>query len=201
MKLKTAYDVGALPHAEHPMPQAQRESWLNLNGKWEFCKIDAAGNKSFEGEILVPFSPETLNSGVADGFVLERGAKMRYFRTITIDKTMLRGKTVLHFGAVDSSCEVFFNGTSVGTHRGGFTAFALDVTDACRKGENTIEVIVCDEATRNGGARGKQSDNRGGIWYTPQSGIWQTVWLESMPKKHIGEIKITPNASKKTVKI
>ena len=201
MKLKTAYEVGALPHAEHPMPQARRESWLCLNGKWEFCKIDAAGNKSHEGEILVPFSPETLNSGIDEEFVLERGSKMRYFRTVTLDKSLLRGRTVLHFGAVDSECEVYFNGARVGVHRGGFTSFSVDVSDVCRKGENTLEVIVRDEATRNGGARGKQSDKRGGIWYTPQSGIWQTVWLESMPKKYIGDIKITPNVAKKTVKI
>ncbi len=201
MKLKTAYEVGALPHAEHPMPQARRESWLCLNGKWEFCKIDAAGNKSHEGEILVPFSPETLNSGIDEEFVLERGSKMRYFRTVTLDKSLLRGRTVLHFGAVDSECEVYFNGARVGVHRGGFTSFSVDVSDVCRKGENTLEVIVRDEATRNGGARGKQSDKRGGIWYTPQSGIWQTVWLESMPKKYIGDIKIIPNVAKKTVKI
>ncbi|MBR2464405.1 MAG: glycoside hydrolase family 2 [Clostridia bacterium] len=193
--------MGEVPHSEHPMPQAAREHWLNLNGKWEFCKIDAAGNKSFEGEILVPFSPETLNSGVDEGFVLERGAHLCYSRTVMLDKSMLQGTTVLRFGAVDSSCEVFFNGTRVGAHRGGFTAFSFDVTDVCRKGENTLEVIVFDEATRNGGARGKQSDTRGGIWYTPQSGIWQTVWLESMPKKHIRNLKITPDAMKKTVKI
>ena len=201
MKLKTAYSIGDVPHSEHPLPQAAREHWLNLNGKWEFCKIDAAGNKSFEGEILVPFSPETLNSGIGEGFVLERGASLCYSRTVMLDKSMLQGKTLLHFGAVDSSCEVFFNGTRVGAHRGGFTSFSFDVTDVCRKGENTVEVIVRDEATRNGGARGKQSDTRGGIWYTPQSGIWQTVWLESMPKKHIQNLKITPNATKKTVKI
>lgn len=201
MRLKTAYAVGDIPHSEHPTPQAMRESWLNLNGKWEFCKIDAAENKSFEGEILVPFSPETLNSGIGEDFVLERGSRLRYFRTVSLDKSMLQGTTLLHFGAVDSECEVFFNGARVGAHRGGFTPFTLDVTEVAHKGENTLEVIVRDEATRNGGARGKQSDTRGGIWYTPQSGIWQTVWMESMPKKYIKSFKITPNAMEKTVKI
>ncbi len=201
MRLQTAYHVGEVPHAAHPLPQAAREHWLCLNGKWEFCKIDAAGNRSYEGEILVPFSPETLNSGIAEGFVLERGARLRYFRTVMLDRSMLQGTTLLHFGAVDSECEVFFNGTRVGGHCGGFTAFTLDVSETAKKGENTVEVIVLDEATRNGGARGKQSDMRGGIWYTPQSGIWQTVWLESMPKKHIKNLKITPNAIEKTVKI
>lgn len=201
MKLKTAYTVGDIPHSDHPMPQAARENWLSLNGKWQFCKIDAAGNKSHEGEILVPFSPETLNSGIDGDFALERGEKLWYFRTVMLDKSMLQGTTLLHFGAVDSECEVLFNGIPVGSHRGGFTAFSFDVSHLAKKGENTIEVWVTDEATRNGGARGKQSDKRGGIWYTPQSGIWQTVWLESMPKKHIRNLKITPNAEKKTVKI
>lgn len=200
-RLRTAFEVGELPHAEHPMPQAVREHWLSLNGLWDFCKIDAAANVSHEGKILVPFSPETLHSGVAEDFVLERGAKMRYFRTVTLDKSLLQGTTLLHFGAVDSECEVLVNGIAVGTHRGGFTPFTFDVSDCVKKGENTLEVIVRDEATRNGGARGKQSDHRGGIWYTPQSGIWQTVWLESAPKKYIENFKITPDAFKKTVKV
>ena len=201
MRLKTAYSVGEIPHNVHPLPQAARENWLNLNGKWNFCKIDAAGNKSYEGEILVPFSPETENSGIAEGFSLERGESLCYSRTVLLDKSMLQGTTLLHFGAVDSECEVIFNGTSVGSHRGGFTAFSFDVSALAQRGENTLEVRVRDEATRNGGARGKHSDTRGGIWYTPQSGIWQTVWLESMPKKHIRDLRITPNAAAKTVRI
>ncbi len=201
MRMKTAYTVGKIPHSEHPMPQAARENWLNLNGKWNFCKIDAVGNKSYEGEILVPFSPETENSGITEGFSLARGDCLWYSRTFLLDKSMLQGTTLLHFGAVDSECEVVFNGKPLGSHRGGFTAFSFDVSELAKKGENTIEVRVMDEATRNGGARGKQSDTRGGIWYTPQSGIWQTVWLESMPKKHIKNLKITPNAAAKTVTI
>ena len=138
IRLKTRYELGALPHAEHPMPQAMREDWLNLNGEWDFCKIDAAGNRSHEGKIIVPFSPETVNSGIGEGFVLERGAKLRYFRTVTVDKSLLQGTTLLHFGAVDSACEVYLNGTLVGTHRGGFTPFTLNVSDHIKKGENTV---------------------------------------------------------------
>ena len=201
VRLKTPYEIGALPHAEHPMPQAAREDWLCLNGEWDFCKIDAVGNVSHEGKILVPFSPETVLSGIAEDFVLERGAKMRYSRTVSLDKSLVRGTTLLHFGAVDSECAVYVNGALVGKHRGGFTSFCFDVSEQVKKGENRIEVIVRDEATRNGGARGKQSDTRGGIWYTPQSGIWQTVWLESMPKKYIESFKITPNAFEKTVTV
>lgn len=201
IRLKTPYTVGDIPHSEHPAPQCARENWMTLNGRWEFCKIDAAGNRFYEGEILVPFSPESLLSGIEEGFSLARGEKLRYFRTVCVDRSLLQGKTLLHFGAVDSECEVFVNGISVGTHRGGFTAFSFDVSEVLHKGENTVEVLVTDEATRNGFARGKQSDTRGGIWYTPQSGIWQSVWLESMPKKHIADLRITPDAEKKTVKI
>ena len=201
VRLRTPYEVGEIPHALHPTPQCAREHWQTLNGLWDFSKIDAAGNRSFEGKILVPFSPESLLSGVEEGFSLERGATLRYFRTVTADKSLLQGRTLLHFGAVDSECEAFVNGRSVGTHRGGFTAFCFDVSEVLHKGENTVEVIVRDEATRNGGARGKQSDTRGGIWYTPQSGIWQSVWLESMPKKYIGTPRITPDAEKRTVRI
>lgn len=201
IRLKTPYEVGEIPHAEHPTPQLARENWLTLNGKWNFCKIDAGGRSSYEGEILVPFSPESLLSGIPEGFSLERAAELQYSRTVTVDKSLLLGKTLLHFGAVDSECEVFVNGRAVGGHLGGFTPFALDVTDYLREGENTLEVRLTDEATRNGGARGKQSDTRGGIWYTPQSGIWQSVWLESMPKAHIAGLRITPNAAQKTVKV
>lgn len=201
MRLKTAYEIGAIPHSEHPAPQAMRESWLCLNGEWNFYKENLEGTKSFEGKILVPFSPETVNSGIAEDFVLNSGEKLVYAREITLAKEFLRGRILLHFGAVDSECEVFVNGCKVGEHRGGFTAFVLDVTEAVTEGNNLLRVICTDEGTRNHGARGKQSDKRGGIWYTPQSGIWQTVWMESMPKEHIGAFTVTPNVEKGTVTI
>ncbi len=201
MRLKTRYNIGEIPHNEHPCPQRMRKNWLCLNGQWHFYKENVNGEKSYEGNILVPFSPETLNSGIAEDFVLLSGEKLVYTRKVEIDKTLTLGCTLLHFGAVDSECEVFINGQRVGGHRGGFTAFTLDVTNTIREGENEIIVICTDEATRNSGARGKQSDKRGGIWYTPQSGIWQTVWLESMPQKHIDGLKITPNAKDKTVTV
>jgi beta-galactosidase/beta-glucuronidase len=113
----------------------------------------------------------------------------------------LQGVTLLHFGAVDSQCHVLLNGVEVGGHTGGFTAFALDVSTCARLGRNELTVYCTDEATRNGDARGKQSDARGGIWYTPQSGIWQTVWLESMPQTYIRNLKIIPDADTKTVRI
>ncbi len=199
--LKTNYAVGEIPHSEHPLPQAKRENWLCLNGKWQLKKINCLNETTFDGEILVPFSPETLNSGVAEGFVLQTGEKLIYERKITIGKDLMLGKTILHFGAVDSTCWVYWNGMKVGAHKGGFTAFSMDITAHLQEGENTLRVECEDEGTRNFGARGKQNDARGGIWYTPQSGIWQTVWMESMPAECITDLKITPNAEEKSVKI
>ena len=200
MRLKTNYEIGAIPHQEHPRPQAQRKTWLCLNGEWDFYKTDGK-KKEYEGKILVPFSPETLNSGIPEGFVLNPKEELYYSRKFTLTEALLRGITLLHFDAVDSECEVYCNETRVGAHQGGFTAFTADISEVAKLGENEILVICRDEATRNSGARGKQSDKRGGIWYTQQSGIWQSVWIESMPKERIGEFVILPNALNKTVEI
>ena len=199
MRLKSNYELGEIPHSQHPCPQAKRENWLCLNGKWNFYKLDEQGNCSYQSEILVPFSPETLCSGIEEGFTLSPTEKTVYERTITLPQ--IDGVVKLHFGAVDSECEVYLNGTRVGKHIGGFTPFALDITPFIKTGENLLRVECKDDAIETAGARGKQSRTPGGIWYTPQSGIWQTVWLEFMPKRHITGLKITPNAAEKTVQI
>ena len=201
MRLKTKYEIGEIPHKEHPCPQSMRKSWLCLNGEWDFYKENKQGEKSHEGKIVVPFSPETLLSGVEESFTLNTGEKIVYKRTVEVGQDLLRGCTLLHFGAVDSECKVFWNGAQVGCHVGGFTAFTVNLSDVIKAGENELVVVCADEGTRNNGARGKQNDKRGGIWYTPQSGIWQTVWLESMPKANIGVFRITPDAKEKTVLI
>ena len=201
MRLKTKYEIGKIPHNEHPCPQSMRKNWLCLNGGWDFYKENKQGEKSYEGKIIVPFSPETLNSGIEEGFTLNIGEKLVYHRKVQLGKELLLGCTLLHFGAVDSECKVYLNDALVGSHVGGFTAFTVNVSDVLLEGENDLTVVCTDEGTRNGGARGKQSDTPGGIWYTPQSGIWQTVWLESMPKVNIGNFRITPNAREKTVAV
>ena len=201
MQLRTNYKIGEIPHSEHPCPQSMRKNWLCLNGEWAFCKQDAQGNTSYESKIIVPFSPETLNSGIEEGFVLQSGEKLVYNRTVVLDEAHIGGRIKLHFGGVDCDAEVLLNGETVGRHHGGYTAFSIDVTSKVKAGENSLTVICKDEGTRDGSSRGKQSDKRGGIWYTPHSGIWQTVWLEFMPLEHIGKFFIKPNATDKTVNI
>ncbi len=199
--LKTDYKLGKIPHSEHPCPQSMRQTWACLNGEWNFYKLGADGTRSFEQTILVPFSPETLNSGVAAGFSLETDEKLVYTRKLETPEEWLDGVVRLHFGAVDSECEVFVNGEKAGAHKGGFTAFSIDIQDFLKIGENEIKVVCADKAMEYGGARGKQLKNRGGIWYTPQSGIWQTVWIERMPKDYIETPKIFTDAFQKTVRI
>ena len=183
MRLKTNYEVGEIPHSEYPRPQLRRENWLCLNGKWSFAKTKQTEEvKDFSDEILVPFSPETLNSGVKEGFKLGEDEKLVYEREVVLDDNLLKGTTLLHFGAVDQICEVFFNGVLVCTHRGGYTPFTADITAVAKHGNNILRVECVDTTEKSNGARGKQCSNHKEIWYTPQSGIWQTVWLESVPK-------------------
>ena len=200
MNLKTNYEVGVIPHSEHPNPQFEREDYLILNGLWNLKKFSATDKELFNGEILVPFSPETINSGL-DNFKLNTGEYLEYTRKINLTKNLLKGKTVIKFGAVDSEALVYINGNFVGKHVGGFTAFEFDITSYAILGENDIKVVVYDEATRNSGARGKQSDKRGGIWYTAQSGIWQTVYIESYVSAYLSDLKISTDANLKEVKI
>lgn len=189
-----------IPHPEHPNPYAERKNWLSLNGAWDLSVLAGGKSTRFTHPIIVPFSPETLRSGI-ENFVLASGETLRYQKTVTLTKNLLLGKTILHFGAVDSECRVFWNGKDVGGHVGGFTAFSVDVTKHAFLGENVVEVFVTDEATRNGGTRGKQNDKRGGIWYTPQSGIWQSVWIESTPIVCIEDLCIQTNAFDPSVTI
>ncbi len=201
IRLRTKYNVGKIPHAEHPAPQAKRKNWLCLNGAWDFEKLNEKGQSVYQDKILVPFSPESLLSGIEENFSLKIGESLVYRRVFNVEKNLLQGRTLLHFGAVDSECQVYLNGREVGAHKGGFTAFCLDVSDTLLHGKNEIKVFCRDEGTRNSGARGKQSDKPCKIWYTAQSGIWQTVWLESMPKHHIGNFRITPDFDNKIVRI
>ncbi len=200
--LKTRYIIPDIPLSEYPRPQLRRDSYLCLNGEWRFakCKREDKVDK-LPLKIKVPFSPETEGSGIADGFVTEDDEKLVYERDFDVDESMMRGVTLLHFGAVDQEASVWINGEFVGAHRGGYTPFCFDISNAVKVGVNKIYVEVIDTTEASSGARGKQSSNRGGIWYTKQSGIWQTVWIESAPKDYVRELKIIPDAQNKKVKI
>ena len=200
--LKTKYEIGALPHSEHPRPQFRRDSFLCLNGEWRFeiCKADAAEVVP-SGKIIVPFSPECESSGIGNGFTLGKEEKLVYEREFEADDKLLLGKTLLHFGAVDQTCRVFLNGDEIGSHTGGYVPFEFDVSKNIRIGSNTLRVEVQDFTEASSFTRGKQSSNSGTIWYTAQSGIWQTVWLESMPSECIEEIRILPDAENKSVTV
>ena len=200
--LKTRYKTGDIPLSEYPRPQMRRDSFICLNGEWSFAKCKREEDMTeLPLRITVPFSPETESSGIGSGFELGNDEKLVYEREISLDGGQLGGATLLHFGAVDQEATVWLNGEPVGKHRGGYTPFSFDVSNVLKKGANVLRVEVTDTTELSSGARGKQSSNRGGIWYIKQSGIWQTVWLESVPCDYIKELKITPDAENKTVRI
>ncbi len=180
------------PLQEYPRPQFVRKSYVNLNGHWEYAITQ---NEYFpihyDGKILVPFSPESPLSGV--NRQLNPGEYLFYKRTLTLTKAFVKDVVLLHFGAVDCICDVFVNGKNVCHHVGGYNSFAADITPALKDGENILIVRVQDFTDTSYHTNGKQSTHRKGMWYTPQSGIWQTVWMESVPKQYIESVKIIPD--------
>lgn len=185
------------PLSEYPRPQFQRESYLCLNGKWGFEVLNGE-NKVYEGEIIVPYSPETMLSGVERE--TSKNETLHYFRKFAFPKDFIKGKVLLHFGGVDQFARVVFNGTEVTSHADGYLPFSVDVTGLVQE-ENTLEVFVTDLTENSELPRGKQSSSPGGIWYTAQSGIWQTVWLESVPDSYIESIRLTPDIDKGELRI
>ena len=185
---------------EYPRPQLRRDSYLNLNGTWEYAITEAPGIPDrFDGEILVPFSPESVLSGV--GRTLWPGAYLWYRRTVTLPAGFRRGRLLLQFGAVDQIATVYVDGTELFTHVGGFTPFTVDVTDAARSDSFTLLVRVSDTTDSAGMTFGKQRLRHGHIWYPPQSGIWQTVWMESVPENYIRGVRIIPHFDKRQVEL
>ena len=126
--------------------------------------------------------------------------RLWYRRTFTLPEGFRKDKVLLHFGAVDQSCQVYVNGRLAGSHEGGYLPFSCDITAALAAGENTLTVAVTDATSRSRHAYGKQSFHPGGIWYTPQSGIWQTVWLESVPENYVEKLTITPDYDHRRVR-
>ena len=202
--LKTEWGEGLnadAPLREYPRPQFRRESYLNLNGQWEYAITESDEMPAqFDGLITVPFSPESILSGV--GRTLLAHQTLWYRRRLVLPEGFLPqgGRVLLHFGAVDQEAAVFVNGRQVAGHVGGYTAFTADITDALAD-ENTLVVRVHDDTDRSFHSRGKQKTQRGGIWYTPQSGIWQTVWMEAVPEKHMQSLRIEPLLDEGSVRI
>ena len=197
MSLRTPWGEALDPDhvlPEYPRPQLVRDSYLNLNGRWDYAITDEEREpERYDGVIVVPFSPESPLSGVSRQ--LRPDQTLWYRRTLTLPgdfRPAAPSRVLLHFGAVDQSCHVYLNGVRVGGHVGGYLPFTCDLTDALREGENTLVVRVRDSTDTSHHSRGKQRLRRGGIWYTPQSGIWQTVWLECVPSIHVERLTLTP---------
>lgn len=188
-------------HPEYPRPQMVREAWQNLNGLWEYAITDRKQStppESSEGEILVPFPIESALSGVTRH--VSASEVLWYRRKVRIPATDER--MLLHFGAVDWETTVWINGTQFVTHRGGYDPFSYDITDALNaSGEQEIVVQVWDPTDETFQPRGKQVNEPKSIWYTPITGIWQTVWLESVPNTYISDFRLIPNIDDSTLQI
>ncbi len=189
------------PWAEYPRPQLVRKDWQNLNGLWDYAITDKGAKKpeAWDGKILVPFCIESALSGV--GKHPTEKQELWYHRDI--DASAWKDKRVLlHFGAVDWETTVIVNGKQVGTHKGGFDPFSFDITDALKDGKGELVVKVWDPTDTGSQPLGKQIRNPHGIWYTPVTGIWQTVWMEPVAMTgFIEKVTITPDFDKQQIEM
>ena len=186
------------PWNVYPRPQMKRDSWLNLNGSWDF----AAGKEKperFDRTILVPFCPESKLSGITEHF--EEGTPLWYRRKVILPENYSHGRVLLHIGAADQTADVWVNGEPAGSHEGGYDAFHFDITNLLHDGENEILICCTDDLRNQIYPYGKQvlPKKRGGMWYTPVSGIWQTVWMERVPEDYIENLSITIQGTSVTI--
>ncbi|MBO7068107.1 MAG: glycoside hydrolase family 2 [Bacteroidaceae bacterium] len=194
---------------EYPRPSMKRQDWMNLNGVWQYFKRTSIKydyektTSSFSNAILVPFPVESALSGIMDkSFSANRKATHMYRRTFTLPEAYEGKNILLHFGAVDWRCYVYVNGELAGTHDGGSTPFFFDITPLLKQGaEQELQVAVWDPTTDGGQPHGKQTNSPSGIWYTPNSGIWQAVWLEPVSPTHIISYEPIPDIDNSTISI
>ena len=178
---------------EYPRPIMERTEWKNLNGLWDYAIIEKGKHTPsvFDGKILVPFAVESSLSGVGKTVGAEK--ELVYRRSFDVPSSWKGKRVLLHFGAVDWRTDVWVNEVKVGSHTGGFTPFSFDITEALQRKNNTLLVKVWDPTDKGYQPRGKQVSRPEGIWYTPVTGIWQTVWLEPVSESYIQDLRITPD--------
>jgi len=191
--------VGDTPWQAYPRPQMKRDSYWNLNGAWEFtATTEKELPKVYDKTILVPFCPESLLSGIHTHF--PDGCSLFYRRKLILPENFNRGRVLLHFGAVDQYAEIYVNGKLAGSHTGGYEAFCVDITPYLQE-KNELVVRAVDDLRSKVQPYGKQTLNRGGMWYTPVSGIWQTVWAESVPECYIEKLDIQTDGDQAVIQV
>ena len=191
------------PLPDYPRPQMQRGNWKNLNGLWDYHLMPLSQETipaSYEGSILVPFAVESALSGV--GKTVGKDSVIWYHRRVSVPGNFRGKKILLQFGAVDWQCDVFVNGQKAGTHKGGYDPFTFDITPLLsKKTDQDIAIRVWDPSDDGPQPRGKQVNKPNGIWYTPVTGIWQTVWMEAVPATYIAATRQTPDIDQQQVTI